>query len=171
MARVKKTVVTGVTREQMEDAFGRYASADAEVQSINAAMDKQFVAIREKHADRLAELEQEKTEAFEVMQVFATENREELFSKRKSMETTHGTLGFRTGQPKLKTKKGFTWAAVLELLKKFGQDYIRTVEEPAKDKLLANREDEDCQQVMKDCGILVAQDETFYVEPKKEKED
>lgn len=171
MARVKKTVVTGVTREQMEDAFGRYASADAEVQSINAAMDKQFVAIREKHADRLAVLEQEKTEAFEVMQVFATENREELFSKRKSMETTHGTLGFRTGQPKLKTKKGFTWAAVLELLKKFGQDYIRTVEEPAKDKLLANREDEDCQQVMKDCGILVAQDETFYVEPKKEKED
>lgn len=171
MARVKKTVVTGVTREQMEDAFGRYASADAEVQSINAAMDKQFVAIREKHADRLAVLEQEKTEAFEVMQVFATENREELFSKRKSMETTHGTLGFRTGQPKLKTKKGFTWAAVLDLLKKFGQDYIRTVEEPAKDKLLANREDEDCQQVMKDCGILVAQDETFYVEPKKEKED
>ena len=171
MARVKKTVVTGVTREQMEDAFGRYASADAEVQSINAAMDKQFVAIREKHADRLAELEQEKTEAFEVMQVFATENREELFSKRKSMETTHGTLGFRTGQPKLKTKKGFTWAAVLELLKKFGQDYIRTVEEPAKDKLLANREDEDCQQVMQDCGILVAQDETFYVELKKEKED
>ena len=171
MARVKKTVVTGVTREQMEDAFGRYASADAEVQSINAAMDKQFVAIREKHADRLAELEQEKTEAFEVMQVFATENREELFSKRKSMETTHGTLGFRTGQPKLKTKKGFTWAAVLELLKKFGQDYIRTVEEPAKDKLLANREDEDCQQVMQDCGILVAQDETFYVEPKMEKED
>ena len=171
MARVKKTVVTGVTREQMEDAFGRYASADAEVQSINATMDKQFVAIREKHADRLAELEQEKTEAFELMQVFATENREELFSKRKSMETTHGTLGFRTGQPKLKTKKGFTWAAVLELLKKFGQDYIRTVEEPAKDKLLANREDEDCQQLMENCGILVAQDETFYVEPKKEKED
>ena len=79
-------------------------------------------------------------------------------------------LGFRTGQPKLKTKKGFTWAAVLELLKKFGKDYIRTVEEPAKDKLLANREDEECQQLMEDCGILVAQDKTFYVEPKKEKE-
>ena len=171
MARVKKTVVTGVTREQMEDAFGRYASADAEVQSINAAMDKQFVAIREKHADRLAVLEQEKTEAFEVMQVYATENREELFSKRKSIETTHGTLGFRTGMPKLKTKKGFTWAAVLELLKKFGKDYVRTVEEPAKDKLLANRDNEECQQLMEDCGIIVDQGETFFVEPKKEKED
>lgn len=171
MARAKKTVVAGVTREQMEEAFGQYALADAEVQGINATMDKQFVAIREKHADRLAELEQQKTEAFEVMQVYATEHKDELFTKRKSMETTHGTLGFRTGQPKLKTKKGFTWAAVLELLKKFGKDYIRTAEEVAKDKLLANRDDDECQQLMMDCGILVVQDETFYVEPKKEKED
>ena len=171
MARVKKTVVAGVTREQMEEAFGRFASADAEVQGINAEMDKQFVAIREKNADRLAELEQQKKEAFEVMQVYATENREELFSKRKSIETTHGTFGFRTGMPKLKTKKGFTWAAVLELLKKFGKDYVRTVEEPAKDKLLANRDNEECQQLMEDCGIIVDQGETFFVEPKKEKED
>jgi len=171
MVRVKKTVVAGITREQMEEAFGRFASADAEVQSINAEMDKQFVAIREKNADRLAELEQQKKEAFEVMQVYATENREELFSKRKSIETTHGTLGFRIGQPQLKTKKGFTWAAVLELLKRLGNDYIRTEEKVAKDKLLANREDEECQRLMEDCGIIVAQDETFFVEPKKEKED
>ncbi len=171
MARQKKTVITGVTREQMEEAFGKYALADAEVASINAAMDKQFVAIREKHADRLAELEQQKAEAFELMSVFATENREELFSKRKSIENTHGVLGFRLGTPKLKTKKGFTWAAVLELLKKFGKDYVRTVDEPAKDKLLADRDSEECKKVMSDCGILVAQDETFYVEPKKEKED
>ncbi len=34
------------------------------------------------------------------MQVFATENRaRELFTKRKSMETTHGIPGFRTGNP------------------------------------------------------------------------
>lgn len=171
MARQKKTVISGVTREQMEEAFGQYALADAEVAHINAEMDKQFVAIREKHADRLAELEQQKADAFERMQVFATENREELFSKRKSIETTHGVLGFRVGMPKLKTRKGFTWAAVLELLKKLGENYVRMVEEPAKDKLLADRDSEECQKVMADCGIYVAQDETFYVEPKKEKED
>lgn len=168
MARIKKTIITGVTREQMEEAFGQYALADAEVQSITASMDKQFVAIREKHADRLAELEEQKAQALELMQVFATENRDELFSKRKSMETAHGVIGFRTGTPKLKTKKGFTWAAVLELLRKFGRDYIRATEEIAKDKLLADRDSDECQQLMEDCGIMVAQDETFYVEPKKE---
>ncbi len=168
MARIKKTIITGVTREQMEEAFGQYALADAEVQSITASMDQQFVAIREQHAERLAVLEEQKSKALEVMQVFATENREELFSKRKSMETAHGVIGFRTGTPKLKTKKGFTWAAVLELLRKFGRDYIRATEEIAKDKLLADRDSDECQQLMADCGIIVAQDETFYVEPKKE---
>lgn len=168
MARIKKTIITGVTREQMEEAFGQYALADAEVQSITASMDQQFVAIREQHADRLAVLEEQKSKALEVMQIFATENREELFSKRKSMETAHGVIGFRTGTPKLKTKKGFTWATVLELLRKFGRDYIRATEEIAKDKLLADRDSDECQQLMEDCGIMVAQDETFYVEPKKE---
>lgn len=168
MARIKKTIITGVTREQMEEAFGQYALADAEVQSITASMDQQFVAIREQHAERLAVLEEQKSKALEVMQIFATENREELFSKRKSMETAHGVIGFRTGTPKLKTKKGFTWAAVLELLRKFGKDYIRATEEIAKDKLLADRDSDECQQLMADCGIIVAQDETFYVEPKKE---
>ena len=65
--REKKIVISGVTREAMEEAFGRYATADAEMQSINAAMDKEFVAIRERNAERLAELEQQKIESFEVM--------------------------------------------------------------------------------------------------------
>lgn len=121
--------------------------------------------------NRLAELEQQKTESFEVMQVFATEQREVLFSKRRSLETTHGIIGFRTGTPKLKTRRGFTWAAALELVREFLPSYIRTSEEVAKDKLLADRENEQLQPLMQKCGIDVVQEESFYVEPKKEKED
>ena len=168
MARQKKTIITGVSREQMEEAFGQYATADAEVQHINAEMDRQFVAIREQHADRLAELEQVKADAFEKMQVFATENREAHFTKRKSMETTHGTIGFRTGNPQLKPGKGMTWAGILELLKIKGRNYIRTEEEVAKDKLLAERELDECKIIMGACHITVVQKETFYVEPKTE---
>lgn len=168
--RKSKVIVSGVTRDQMEEAFGRYATADAEVQSITAAMDKEFTAIRERNAERLAELEQQKTEAFETVQVFATEQREVLFSKRKSMETTHGVIGFRTGNPQLKPRRGFTWAAALELVREFLPSYIRTEETIAKDKLLADREDEEIAPLMQKCGIIVGQAETFYVEPKKEKE-
>lgn len=166
--REKKVVVTGVTRDQMEEAFGRYAVANAKINGINAKMDEEFTKIREKNADTLADLEGQKKEAFEVMQVFATENREALFTKRRSMETTHGILGFRTGTPKLKTRRGFTWAAVLELLKEFNPGYVRTTEEPAKDKLLADRDEEGMPELMQKVGVVVDQDETFYVEPKTE---
>jgi len=166
--REKKVVLTGVTREQMEEAFGKFAFADAKTQGINARMDAEITKIREKNADALAELQEQKDGAFEVLQTYATENRDALFTKKKSMETTHGILGFRTGTPKLKTRKGFTWAAVLELLREFAPGYVRTTEEVAKDKLLADREDEQMTELMPKVGIMVDQDETFFVEPKKE---
>lgn len=165
--REKKVVVAGISRDEMEESLGKYAAADARISSINSKMDEEFTKIREKNADVLAKAEQDKAEAFERVQVFATEN-PDLFAKRKSIETTHGTIGFRTGTPKLKTKKGFTWASVLELLKSFGSQFVRSTEEVAKDKLLADRDNEETAKVMDKCGILVVQDEAFYIELKKE---
>jgi len=178
--RQKKTIITGVSREAADEAFASYAKADAQSAKITADIELQCAKIREKYASRLAELEGEKEKAFDTLQAFATENQAELFSKKKSLEMAHGVIGFRTGTPKLKTLKGFTWASALQLVKEFLPGYIRTAEEIAKDKLLADR---DCQVTepgnplgpgksmydqMAKCGIMVSQDETFYVEPKKE---
>jgi phage host-nuclease inhibitor protein Gam len=170
MAREKKVVHTGVTSEQMETAFAEYATADAKLAKINATIDVQMTAIREKYADEMAKLQEKKDKSFDVMQAYAVENKDELFAKKKSMESVHGTIGFRTGTPKLKTLKGFTWASVTNLLKEFLPTYVRVTEEPAKDKLLADRECVEVAELFPKVGIAVTQDETFYVEPKKENE-
>ena len=52
--RVKKVVVSGVTRDQMEEAFGAFAFADAKLQGINAAMDAEITKIRERNAEEIA---------------------------------------------------------------------------------------------------------------------
>ena len=168
MAREKKVVHTGVSMEKMESAFSDYAIADAQLQAVNAAIDVQVTNIREDYAGEIAKLTEVKEKAFEVLQAFALENKDDLFSKKKSMESVHGTIGFRTGTPKSKLLKGFTWGAVTNLLKEFLPGYVRTIEEPAKDKLLADRDDADVSKLFGKVGIAVAQDETFYVEPKKE---
>lgn len=36
MARTKKTVVSGITREQAEQAFADFASADAKLQNLTS---------------------------------------------------------------------------------------------------------------------------------------
>lgn len=166
--REKKTVYTGVSQEEMEQAFADYAKADARQQKIQAEMDVKMTQIREKWQEELSKLQEAKDKAFDVMQAFATENRTELFSKKKSMDTVHGTIGFRLGTPKLKNLKGFTWASVTNLLKEFLPAYVRVKEEPDKDKLLADRESEDVYPLFDKVGVAVVQEETFFVEPKKE---
>ena len=166
--REKKVVHSGISTEKMEEAFASYAKADAKLQKINAGLDIEITKLREKRAAEIQQLSERKEAAFDVMQAFALENKDELFAKKKSMETTHGTLGFRLGTPKLKTRKGFTWGAVTNLLKEFLPGYIRITEEPAKDKLLADRDSEEIASTLEKVGVLVVQDETFFVEPKKE---
>ena len=168
MARTKKTVVSGISREQAEQAFADFAAADAKVQNLTSKMDIEMTRIREKYADQLAEQNVRKEAAFEIVQAYAVENKEELFSKKKSVESAHGVFGFRTGTPKLKNLKGFTWAAVTNLCKELLPSYIRTSEELAKDKLLADRELSEVAEYFPKIGVQVVQDETFFVEPKKE---
>lgn len=169
--RAKKTIITGVSKDIAEEAFAIYAKADAEKAKITAEIELQCSRIRERHQERLSQLQTTQEEAFATLQAFATENQAELFSKKKSLDMVHGTIGFRTGTPKLKTLKGFTWASALQLVKEFLPTHIRSTEEIAKDKLLADREDERVAANLARCGIVVAQDETFFVEPKKEMSD
>ena len=180
--RQKKTVISGVTREAADVAFATFAKADASINKIQAEIELQCAKIREKRQSDLTRLTAERDAAFEILQSFATENQTELFAKKKSLEMAHGVIGFRTGTPKLKTLKGFTWASALELVKTFLPSYLRQTEEIAKDRLLADRDleavsitddgltkhDVAMSQAMAKCGIQVVQDETFFVEPKGE---
>ncbi len=166
--REKKTIISGVTREVADEALATYAMADAQAAKIAADIELQCVKIREKYADKLAELEGQKATAFDTLQAYASENKGDLFTKKKSLDMVHGTIGFRTGTPKLKTLKGFTWASALTLVKEFLPGYIRQAEEIAKDKLLADRDYKNMPEQMAKCGIQVAQDEIFFVEPKRE---
>jgi phage host-nuclease inhibitor protein Gam len=170
MAREKKIIYQGVTSEQMEQAFSEYATADAQLQKINASIDLQVTKIRDKYVDEVGKLTEAKNKAFDILQAFALEKKDEIFTKKKSMDTIHGVIGFRTGQPQLKPLKGFTWGAVTNLLKEFLPEYVRTIEEPAKDKLLADREEQEVSGQFQRVGITVVQTESFFVEPKKEGE-
>lgn len=155
------------TIEEAETALAEYATCDAKIAKINATMDEQIIKIREKYADDLQELSDKREEKLNELHFFAESNAQ-LFDKKKSIGMSHGVIGFRTGTPKLKTLKKFTWPAVTMLLKEYLPTYVRTVEEPAKDKLLADRDNEDVAGLFKKVGIEVAQEESFYVELKKE---
>jgi phage host-nuclease inhibitor protein Gam len=170
MSKTRKTktlLPSAISREDAETAFAAFAEADARQQKIAATMDVQITKIREKYSDELARLGDEKEASFELIQGYAVSNRDD-FGHKKSMDLVHGIIGFRTGTPKLKLRKGFTWPSVVNLLREFLPGYVRTSEEPAKDRLLADRDVPEVNAQFQKLGIMVDQDEVFFVEPKKE---
>jgi phage host-nuclease inhibitor protein Gam len=166
--RVKTKIVSNVTADQFNEALSAFAVANAKEQSINAKMDEAMTKIREKYADELADLKELQDTNNEIVKVYCVENQEALFAKKKSYETVHGTVGFRTGTPALKTAKGFTWAAVLTLAKKVLPNYIRTKDEVNKEALLADREKPEIKVAFEEIGVVVEQGETFFIDLKKE---
>lgn len=167
MARKVKVLNAPLTRSEAEELLADYSIADAREAEINSIIEQRCTEIRKEYDVELAGIHGAKGELFDRLQQYALENRDE-FGDRKSMGFTHGIIGFRTGMPKIKLLKGFKWEAVTNLLIKKLPDYVRTVNEPAKDKLLADRSLPVVAKKLKEVGLEVVQDETFYVEPKKE---
>lgn len=170
--RTKRATVTPpATQQEADRILAAYAKADARKQEINALMDARFTKIREEFAEELGAIEATSTESIEKLQMYYETNNE-VFGKKKSIDTPHGLVGFRTGTPKLKNKKGFTWAAVLELLKNNGHTtFIRAKEEISKDLLIANRDNENVKNILEQNKMEVIQEETFFIELKKEQID
>jgi phage host-nuclease inhibitor protein Gam len=170
MSRKKKAIVTPATSAEVDSLMGEYAQTDAKIETITATMDEEIAKIREKHSEELNQLNEKRENVFNRLQLWAEQGKEELFAKKKSKDLVHGILGFRIGTPKLKTKKGFTWPAALTLLKKVagGDRYVRTKEELAKELLIADRKAPETIAIMQEAQIEVVQDETFYIDLKKE---
>lgn len=169
--RKTKVMIQGISAEQANEAFAAYAEAAAREAKVVADMELQMTRIREKYAMELTRLRDAQQEMFDTLQAYASEHYAELFVQRKSVEMAHGVLGFRTGTPKLKTMRGITWASVLMMMreKEEMRKYIKVSEEIDKAQMLANRDEEGMAEKMRSVGVVVAQDETFFVAPKVEK--
>ena len=159
--REKKKLIMEVSRENAEEAFAQYNTCYSQLEIQQGKMNAELTAIKEKYENKIKDLQEKRDEHFEMLQAFA-ESSPDLFSTKKSLEFTHGTIGFRTGTPKLTCLKGYKWPAVFDLLKKKQwTDFIRVKEEVDKESLLAGR----AELPLADVGLEVVQDETFFVQP------
>jgi phage host-nuclease inhibitor protein Gam len=168
MARKTKAVVKHIKETQFQESITQYAVADATKSKLEAQMEAEVARIREKYIGKIEPLAASCEQHFEVIQTFCEENKARLFGKRRAIEMHFGTVGFRLGTPKLKLLPKMKWDAVLDNLKQHLPKYVRTITEPAKDKLLADRESEEVAPILQKVGLQVGQDERFFIELKKE---
>jgi phage host-nuclease inhibitor protein Gam len=102
----------------------------------------------------------------DAAETWAGENAAE-FAGKKSIVMVHGTVGYRTGKPRLKTLRGWTWDRVLGVLETAFPEYVRVKKTVDKERLLADQ-DKLGPDRMRRVGCTTVQDETFFVEPHRE---
>lgn len=138
----------------VDQVVARYNEAEAKRRK---ALDEAVNPIK----NEIANLENE-------IRLFCEENKDE-FEKRKSREMANGVVGFRLGTPKAKSLKGFTWKAVLEIIKRtpFKKQYIRIKEDVNKEQIIQDFTTKKVDaETLRSLGVEVVQDETFWYEVK-----
>ncbi len=166
MKRIKLSGPVLKSRAEAEGLAREICERINEHRLLNASMDQEITAVRERYEQGIAAAAKAIDEKTTVLQAWADANPSE-FAGRKSLEMTHAVIGYRTGQPQAKTMSGWTWDRVLERIKSLPPfaGFLRQKEEVDKQGLIAARESmlpEDYRTI----GVRIVQDETFFVEPK-----
>lgn len=166
--RLKTTALpAAVSREEAERLVGEITDLSIKRNALTADMDAAVTAARARYETTLANTEARIDSLTEQVRDWALANPEE-FGKKKSLEMTHGVIGFRTGMPKLKTLSGFTFARVLHQLRsvKWGAAFIRVKEEADKESLISAFTSKNISaSELREIGVRVDQEESFFVEP------
>lgn len=153
----------------VEKTLEEISTCDSELKTINLKMDQEMLEIRKKYIHELTLLQEKKDTVCNQLEAFALENQNALFSIKRSLATKFGTFGFRTGKPKFKLLNDTSWTAVTDALRSFLPAYVRVAYEPMKDKLLSDRMLPEVSRFFPALHLTVVQDETFFIDLKKEK--
>lgn len=164
--RIKLKTSAPRTREEMERLVGDICALKIEERELKAQMDAEIKSIKDNYQAQLAGLTESLAQKMPRALAWAEANAED-FGKLRSVEMLHGTIGWRLNTPSLKTRPGWTWDRVLEVVKNLPRlaGYIRTKEEINKQALLADREQLGTEGLTA-IGLRVVQDEEFFVDPK-----
>lgn len=166
--RTKKNVTTIINREELPECMRKFSDATSKIKHIEAEIELATQEIRRKHQNKLDALTAAREDNFDKLQVYAEANKHELFVSKKSMELTHGVIGFRLGTPAVEKSKKVTWEGVLEDLRSIDSNFVRTKQEANKELIIASRLDAETMQKLRTIGLDVVQKETFFVEAKSE---
>jgi phage host-nuclease inhibitor protein Gam len=162
--KVELNTETLNTREDAEASMNELALAENNKRKFIAARDAAVLKVQENSAPLITQCEQFIEAKAAELQAWAESHPEAFPKGRKSIDLAAGTLGFRTGTPKLALlSRAWNWKKVTDALMVHLPNFIRSAPEPDKESLLAQREE--LAPMFPLIGVKVDQGESFFIEP------
>jgi phage host-nuclease inhibitor protein Gam len=163
--RIKKSLTAAIqTRGEAEERMRDLATAASFRISLIADMDAEILAIKKQYEADIAGQDALVKQAADDLEAWALAN-PAFFEKPKSIAFLSGTMGFRTGTPKLALlNRKWNWETVTSAVENLLPNFIRNKPEVDKDAILSQRDE--LAEFLPLVGLKVTQDEGFYIEPK-----
>ena len=159
MTRIKPDPHIVADRAQCEGALAEMAAIDRKLSTIENEMREAIDAAKSKAGQLAGPLQARRKELADAVAIFAKLNRQELFSKSKSLDMGFGVIGFRAST-RIVQLRGVTAEMTMERLHQYNlADGIRVKEEINKDAALG-WPDERLELV----GLKRQQTDTFFIE-------
>lgn len=163
MSRIKPDPHIVADIAQCEGALAEMAALDRKLSGIETEMQEAIDCAKAKAGQLAGPLVARRKELADSVAVFAKLNRQELFSKGKSLDMGFGVIGFRAST-RIVQVRGVTAEMTLEKLRQYNlSDGIRIKEEINKDAALG-WPDERLELV----GLKRQQSDAFFIEIKKD---
>ena len=158
---------TIATRTDAENVMHELALAANNKRTLMAQLDAAILKLQEDAAANIARHDEAIADKSDALRTWAQANPDEFSRGKKSISLLSGTLGFRTGTPKLALlSRTWDWEKVLGHVQQLLPDYIRRTPQLDKEAILNRRDELAIQLALPHVGLKVVQDEAFFVEPR-----
>jgi phage host-nuclease inhibitor protein Gam len=171
--RIKLPLDTLPTRADAELVLNDLALIISNKNRALTERDCRLITINEEYASLLAECDLAIKAKTDSLRAWAETNPDQFPKGRKSLTMLAGTLGFRTGTPKLALiSRAWNWDKVLAAIssiKDMAAMFIRTKEEVDKEAIIGVyhliKDTPVAQAELLRIGLKIVQDESFFIEP------
>lgn len=169
MARTSTKTKVGITLTEAQEAAHAYATASITKDKLEAQLNQELATIREQYEPQITQLKTDMVEPVETLKVYGVEQRNNWDGK--STELANCVIGFRTNPASVAKTKGITWDAIVGLLKanKIVKHFVKVKEDVDKAAILKEYGDLKISKQLQAVGIVIEQEECFYVDTKKDK--
>ena len=170
--RIKTTLSNITNRAEAEAVMNDLALAATNKRTLTARLDAAVLKLQDEAAVGISQCDELITAKSDALRAWAESHPEEFPKDKKSIAFLSGTLGFRTGTPKVALlSRAWKWDMVLNAVLDRAFSFTRTTTELDKEAILAFAASEPDKaalesQVLKPIGVKIVQDESFYVEPR-----
>jgi phage host-nuclease inhibitor protein Gam len=164
---VKKVLIVG-SRADAEVMMGELAAITAQKRLGEGLLELALQSARDEFGPAILTAEQA-IEAMEVaLELWAEANEGEFPAGKRSLELTHGTIGFRKAPPSLEVRSGLNWKKALLRVEAFMDGfYVRQTPSVDKEAILKDEAAGTLTpQKWAEMGVKVLRPDNFYADPK-----